>query len=179
MVYLLRSFGRHSEISTQPGGFSDPTTLKLSGRQASSNLEEPETMVVTDPKLSNVQVFDVKGECLALVKVKGVKSCCQVGFRQLVVATDEWIALFDYNGTEKGKVNLDVSRGGVNSVGPMKTRGSFVMVAQARMVSIFDCSSNFMVFVKKFESVNPNMPFKNIVDVAITSKEVCWECNVI
>lgn len=164
-IQLIKSFGKPSS-QPQPGSLKQPSFIKLS---ATTN---GDVVVVTDPALNSLQVFDSSGKCMAMVRVEGVVCGCGSINNTLLVACEDKVALYRYDGSEKASMAVDSRNGNeVRSLTRFKKDASFGVVAQKTSVFVVDCSFQNVSVVKKFTAASSRKSFKNVVDIAMTNKD--------
>ncbi|ESO08484.1 hypothetical protein HELRODRAFT_190746 [Helobdella robusta] len=173
-LQYLKHFGKYSELSTQPGGLNKPSAMKLSHQcYLHSHTNPQEVVVVTNPTLSNIQVFNMTGECLAIVKVNNVFCGCSLGNQLLAVATNNKLSVFNYDGEEKAYTAFTKLDGqSIKCMTSLKNSELFVILAFSGLVSLYDCRFSGIVLIKTFSTVDGHKKlFGNIVDVATTCKD--------
>jgi hypothetical protein len=85
----VSSFGKYSQVRTQPGAFSSPTKIACSVESK---------LLIVDPGNETVQVFSPTGECLAIFSVTDITGACFIDETSLAIASGRGIELYRISG---------------------------------------------------------------------------------
>ena len=153
----------------QPGGINNPTFIKF----ATQKVPNSGVLVVTDPVVKCIQVFDTEGGCQAMVRIDGLICACASTNNMILAACDDKVSLLRFDGSEKASLFIDTGDGGeVKAITRFRNNSSYAVLAQKQKISLLECDFQ-NIFVTKFYSiVSSENSFQGIIDVAMTSKDV-------